>query len=178
VLGPEAEVLLRMLQEQVQQQQQQLAAAQAAHQEAAATAAAVPGLQAALTAARADASTSKGQVLELQGCKQQVKQLDQELSLFKQAFKVCAGDDELCFLCSNFVWDSRSERSGHAACRHAGLHSMLLPEPRPPYHHTQSTHQLEHPLNPIPSCFPPAPLSCLPPLKSPQTTLNIEYPSP
>lgn len=73
-----------MLQEQVQQQQQQLAAAQ----EAAAAASQVPGLQAALSAARAEASSGRAQLPELQQCKQQLEQMQGELTLFKTAFKV------------------------------------------------------------------------------------------
>lgn len=76
--------MLRMLQEQVAQQQQQLAAAQAA----AAVASQVPGLQAALAAARAEAATSSVQLAELQQCKAQLEQMQGELTLFKTAFKV------------------------------------------------------------------------------------------
>lgn len=76
--------MLRMLQEQVTQQQQQLAAAQAA----ASVASQVPGLQAALAAARSEAATSSVQLAELQQCKAHVEQMQGELSLFKTAFKV------------------------------------------------------------------------------------------
>ena len=82
--GAETQVMLRMLQQQVQQQQQQLAAAQ----EAVAAAAAVPGLQQALTAAREQINRSRGPLAELQRCKQQVEHLQNELALFKTAFKV------------------------------------------------------------------------------------------
>lgn len=89
--------MLRMLQEQVHQQQQQLATAQ----QAAAAASQVPGLQSALSAARADASSSRAQLAELQHCRQQLEQMQGELTLFKTAFKVTPCPTETRFGSSN-----------------------------------------------------------------------------
>jgi chromosome segregation ATPase len=82
--GAEAQVLLRMLQGQVQQQRQQLEQLQGA----ATVAAAVPELQASLAAARAEAEGCRAQLLELQHCKTQLQQMQEELGLFRTAFKV------------------------------------------------------------------------------------------
>lgn len=84
--GAETQVMMRMLQEQVQQQQQQLTTLQ----EAAAAAAQVPGLQQALTAAREEARGARARLSELDQSKQQLEQAQQELSLFRAAFKVGA----------------------------------------------------------------------------------------